>query len=76
MTRAKITPAIDIHSLPDDALVRRDLVLQLFGYSRTTLWRRIRSKQFPAAIEDGGLSFWTAGQIRAALATRRDLEPG
>ena len=42
---AKITPAIDIHSLPDDALVRRDLVLQLFGYSRTTLWRRIRAKQ-------------------------------
>ena len=67
---AKITPAIDIHSLPDDALVRRELVLQLFGYSRTTLWRRIRAKQFPPAIEDGGIKGWTAGQIRAALATR------
>ena len=67
---------LDLNALPDDARVLRDQVMQLFGYSRTTLWRRIRSKQFPAAIEDGGLSFWTAGQIRAALATRRDLEPG
>lgn len=67
---------VSISDLPDDARVRRDQVMRLFGYSRTTLWRRIRAKQFPAAIEDGGLSFWTAGQIRAALATRRDLEPG
>lgn len=66
---------VSINDLPDNARVRRDQVMQLFGYSRTTLWRRIRSKQFPAAIEDGGLNFWTAGQIRAALATRRGSEP-
>ena len=67
---------LDLNNLPDDTRVRRNQVMQMFGYSRTTLWRRIRDKQFPAAIEDGGLSYWTAGQIRAALATRRDLEPG
>ena len=63
--------AVDLDALPADAAVRRDQVLQLTGYSRTTLWRRIRAKQFPAPSEDGGIKVWTAGQVRAALASLR-----
>lgn len=67
--------AINLDALPADAAVRRDQVLQFTGYSRTTLWRRIRAKQFPAPSEDGGIKVWTAGQVRQALATLRKSAP-
>ena len=53
--------------LPDDARLRRSAVLAMTGYSRTTLWRRIRAGQFPGPIDDGGIQFWTVGVVRQHL---------
>lgn len=53
---------------PDTAHVRRHTVLASLGISETTLWRRIRENKFPAPKFDGRLAFWTAAQVRAALA--------
>lgn len=53
---------------PDSSHVRRHTVLAALSVSETTLWRRIKENKFPAPKFDGRLAFWTAGQVRAALA--------
>ena len=55
----------DFDRAPDAARYRQTTVLMLLGISRSTLWRRIRSGQFPAGNQDAGVLTWTAGQIRA-----------
>lgn len=54
-------------SLPDDARVRVPVVKALFGYSAPTLYRRVQSGDLPKPRKDGSISYWLAGELRAAL---------
>ena len=55
-------------------ILRMAAVLQLTGLSRTTLWRRIRSGDFPPAVRLGGPETrsvgWRAEEIKAWIASR------
>lgn len=53
--------------LPDDARVRLPVVRLLFGVSSVTVWRRVRDGKIPPARKDGGITYWLAGELRAAL---------
>jgi len=54
-------------SLPDNARVRLPSVTLLFSCSPATAWRRVRDGRLPAARKDGRMTYWLAGEIRAAL---------
>ena len=55
-------------------ILRMSAVLKYTGLSRTTLWRRIRSGDFPVAIRLGGTGTrsvgWHANEIEDWLASR------
>lgn len=54
--------------MPDEARVRQPLVEAAMGWSSTTVWRRVKSNDFPAPRLDGRIASWAAGEVRAALA--------
>jgi predicted DNA-binding transcriptional regulator AlpA len=43
---------------PIERRVRIDELMQLTGMSRTTVWRRVKSKNLHAPAKDGGITFW------------------
>lgn len=64
-------PAPDLKAFadaPDDARVRLNTVIALFGVSGNTVWRRVKAGQFPAPRKDGGCTFWRVGDVRRHLA--------
>lgn len=52
---------------PDATRVRLPVVRLLFGVSSATAWRRVRDGRLPAARKDGRITYWLAGELRAAL---------
>lgn len=55
-------------SLPDVALLRLSQVLQLVPYSGPTVWRRVKSGDFPQPIRlEGRITAWRYGDVRAWL---------
>ena len=65
----KLQPAF--YQLPDDAFMRQKPLLNsgLAPFSASTLWRKCRLKQFPAACKiSGGITAWRVGDIRQWLA--------
>lgn len=52
---------------PDDTRVRLPAVCLLFGVSPATVWRRVRDGKIPAPRKDGRITYWLAGEVRAAL---------
>ena len=55
-------------------ILRMPAVLQLTGLSRTTLWRRVRSADFPPAVRLGGPETrsvgWHASDVEAWIQNR------
>lgn len=58
---------IEFESLPRYARLRQPHVLALTGWSAATLWRRVKSGQFPKPKKDGALTYWENGQVRDTL---------
>lgn len=55
-------------ALPDSAYVRQPVVLALFGFSASTLWRRVSAGDFPAPVKQGPrVTAWNVGKLRRAL---------
>lgn len=67
-------------SLPDSALVRQRQLLGdqksntpgLLPFSPPTLWRRVKSGDFPKPIKlnEGNVTAWRVGDVRAWLAAQ------
>ena len=56
---------IDFKSLPDEALVRQKDIITVLPFSVATLWRRVRSNEFPEPIRiDAGITAWRWGDVR------------
>ena len=52
-------------NLPATGFVRQPLVLRLVPFSRSTLWRRVKAKAFPAPVKlSEGITAWRAEDIR------------
>lgn len=41
-----------------DRRIRIDELMQLTGMSRTTVWRRVKSKNLHSPDKDGAITFW------------------
>jgi predicted DNA-binding transcriptional regulator AlpA len=55
-------------SLPDSAHVRQPVVEALFGYSASTVWRRVRDGLLPKPERLGPrTSAWNVGKLRRVL---------
>lgn len=52
---------------PDATRIRLPVVRLLFGTSSATVWRRVKTGKIPAPRKDGRVTFWLAGELRAAL---------
>lgn len=60
-------------TLPTNALIRqRQLLNGILPFSSATLWRRVKSGDFPAPIKlnDGNITAWKVGDVRAWLAAQ------
>lgn len=57
----------DFDNLPAAARVRLPAVCRLFGISPATAWRRVRDGRIPKPRKDGVITYWQAGDLRAAL---------
>lgn len=69
-TKRKAPGAAELKTLPDDALVREQSVLQAWGgISRVTGWKYTKAGIIPKPIKIGRSNFWRVGEIRAALAS-------
>lgn len=55
-------------SLPDSAFVRQPVVKALFGFSDSTVWRRVKSGALPAPEKQGPrVTAWNVGKLRRVL---------
>lgn len=65
----------DIHTLPSEGFVRLAVVLQMYPFSRSSLWRRIKKGEFPQPVKLGPrLNVWDINQLREhqkAMAARK-----
>lgn len=51
--------------LPEIGFVRQPLVLALVPFSKSTLWRRVQARTFPAPLKlSPGVTVWRAEDIR------------
>lgn len=58
----------DFQSLPDSALLRERQVRAVVPYSAPTLWRRVKTGEFPQPIRlPGRITAWRWGDVRAWL---------
>ncbi len=54
---------------PDRRLLRPKEVMALMGWSRTTLWRRVRAGEFPAPVSTGAnITAFYEDEVSAAQA--------
>lgn len=61
--------SIPFDSLPGSAFLReRQLISGLVPFSSATLWRRVKSGEFPAPIKlEGRITAWRVSDVRAWL---------
>ena len=53
-------------SLPASAWVRQPVVLGLFGFSDSTLWRKVKAGTFPKPVKlSERVTAWKVGTVRA-----------
>lgn len=61
-------PAIDFDNLHDSALLREREILPLLPWSSPTLWRRVKTGDFPEPIRlEGRITAWRWASVRAWL---------
>lgn len=75
------TSEVDKAAVPSDAAPRGELlrmrqVLELVPFSRTTLWRRVRDRDFPESVRLGGpktrVKAWWRHDVEAWLDSLQD----
>lgn len=55
--------------LPDSGFVRQNLLLRFVPFSKSTLWRRVKARTFPAPIQlSEGITAWRVEDIRRWIA--------
>ena len=58
-----------------DSILRTKDVLNVVGFARTTLWRRVKSGDFPQPVRLGGAGSravgWRSGEVERWLAERQ-----
>lgn len=60
-------------TLPSTGFVRQKLLLQCMGFSKSTLWRWVKSGLFPAPIRlSVGITAWRAEDIHRWIAEQGD----
>jgi len=53
-------------ALPDDGFVREARLLPVVGFSSSTLWRKVKSGEFPAPVRLGKrITAWKCSSVRA-----------
>jgi prophage regulatory protein len=58
-------------ALPETGFVRQPQVLMVVPVSKSTLWRRVRAKTFPAPIKlSPGVTAWRAEELREWIAAQ------
>lgn len=56
---------VNYRDLPDSALLRLSQVLNLVPFSGPTVWRRVKSGDFPQPIRlEGRITAWKWGDVR------------
>ncbi|MCU7370014.1 AlpA family phage regulatory protein [Paucibacter sp. O1-1] len=64
-------------TLPGTGFVRQKLLLQCVGFSKSTLWRRVKSGLFPAPIRlSVGITAWRAEDIHRWIAEQGEAPAG
>lgn len=59
-------------ALPETGFVRQPQVLRLVPVSKSTLWRRVRAKTFPAPVKlSPGVTAWRAEDVRRWILEQR-----
>ena len=56
---------------PSRRMLRARAVMEIMGFSRSTLWRRVRNGSFPAAVAldpNGNSIAWYEDEVQAHLA--------
>lgn len=63
------SPEINFATLPDCAMVRERQLLPIIPFGSATLWRRVKSGDFPQPVrlEKGRITAWRWGDVRATL---------
>ena len=61
-----------------DRILRIPEVVEITGLSRTTIWRRVKSSDFPAPVRLGSLATrsvgWRESQVKDWLDSRPELQ--
>lgn len=57
--------------LPETGFVRQRLLLRFVPFSKSTLWRRVKTGEFPAPVRlSAGVTAWRAEDVRRWIAGR------
>ncbi|WP_428422640.1 helix-turn-helix transcriptional regulator [Methylibium sp.] len=68
---AQNNPSHPVPSLPHTGFVRQEQVLAFIPFSRSTLWRQVAAKTFPAPVKlTPGITAWRAEDIRLWIENR------
>ncbi len=54
--------------LPETGFVRLPIILGLIPVSKSTVWKRVRSGEFPKPVKCGSATMWKVEDIRALVA--------
>ncbi|WP_326540511.1 helix-turn-helix transcriptional regulator [Pseudorhodoferax sp.] len=59
-------------ALPATGFVRQNLLLRFIPFSKSTLWRRVNAKLFPAPVRiSEGVTAWRAEDLHQWIADQR-----
>ena len=61
-----------LNQLPDNALLRVDVIASHEACSPATIWRRVRRGLFPKPLRQIGITAWRVGDLRAHHARLRE----
>ena len=54
--------------LPETGFVRLPTILALIPVAKSTVWKRVRTGEFPKPVKCGSATLWKAEDIRALIA--------
>lgn len=64
----RATSSVDYKNLPDIAMVRERQLIPVLPFTSPTLWRRVRSGDFPQPVRlPGRITAWRWGDVRQWL---------
>ena len=58
-----------------DKILRIPEVVEVTGLSRTTIWRRVKSGDFPAPVRLGSMATWSVGWPESKVERWLDSRP-